>query len=265
MKKGNQVKKEKKLEHNVPIKAKEALPFDNVTILSKEKQDFLKDYWKQYHSQAHDTLDRTNLYDSAPAIKSRNWDALLAAPEDMTPERLKVLYREYIDGTKSPEGPAVPPEIHVLRERIPEDRPLMFCEYGFGNTTFLTLDWCLKNNGYLVTVEMPICPASKLETDQSLELFYWGVDRYWRKHDYCLKLQKEAAKRWLWINDDMYKVSYQIETDEAYRKTLFLNGKIDFFVEDAIHEQIYSEDLYRRMKPFLSEGSCFYAYQTIRV
>jgi hypothetical protein len=148
--------------------------------------------------------------------------------------------------------------IGELADRVSR-RPLMLCEYGFGDTTYRLLEYCVQNNGYLVTVDMPVCAEKYKETDKYEEMYYWGTDRYAKKHPHATALLDHpiAKKRWVWINDDIFTFNEALLTDPAVRKGLFKGGKIDYFYEDAIHDDKFLGDLSKRIRPFLSPGGIF--------
>ncbi len=222
-----------------------------------EKNRVFFDYFAQ-QAGSFSTLDRTHLHDTSVTIEARDWSRLLLEPEDLSLEALKQFKRDYLADGNKPEGPSVPdPEIGEMIAQAGA-RPLMFCEYGFGHTTFLLLDYCTRHNGYLVSVDMPIAPEAKLNAGNMDELFYWGVDRYFSKHDWCVKLQEQMKKRWLWINDDIFDVSTRIVEDISYREKLFLGGKIDFFMDDAIHEFAFAKSFHDKLRPHMSTGGLFF-------
>lgn len=222
-------------------------------------KEFLDQYWDKYRTSEHNALKRSRQYNYKQALAKRDWAEILVLPDPSAQEwaELPKLHKEFLVGCNNPEGPAVK-ELHLLRTRLPDKtKPVMVIEYGFGHTTYVLLDWCIKNNGYLVTVDMPIAKP-KVDKDHMKLLFHWGVDRYWKKYKHCVTLANHAVshKRWFWLNEDIFTVTKQLQ-DEKFRNSLFLNGKIDFFWEDAIHDDKFLADLYNQVRPFINKGGIF--------
>ena len=147
----------------------------------------------------------------------------------------------------------------VKKKRKEHNRPLMLLEYGFGFTTYRLLEICDKHDCYLATVEMPISPAVFKEDENYALAFDMGVDRYVRKYPYCLDLAQSefGKKRWIWINDDAIAWSKRISIDEGFRRQFFIDGKIDYVHEDAIHNDEWLAQLYLLLKPHISAGGVF--------
>ena len=202
---------------------------------------------------------RENLHNSADQISNRDWSALPSLPEGNS-EELQPLREAFLSSviTNSP-WPAHLDICGVNKTYLDKPGPKMVIEYGFGSTTYTFLEWCLKNDGYLVTVEMPIAKKEYREADRFPEIYYHGVDRYKGKYPHCIQLMKTlvAQKRWLWINDDIFSVTDRIVSDVEYRRKLFVDGKVDYFYEDAIHDDVFLKDLFEKMKPFMAPGSIF--------
>jgi len=201
-----------------------------------------------------DPKARENLYNSTEQIKTRSWHELFAMP-DSEVSSLDAFYEDLVKDTAT-NRPLLRQIDRVLQMKR---RPLMLCEYGFGGTTVQLLKWCVKNDAYLVTVDMPIAPPAVRACEDYNELYWWGVDRYWKKYKWCMELMDHpvAQKRWLWINDDCYKVTDSIVKDKEYRQQLFFRGKIDYFYEDAIHDNVWHAKLFKSIKPFMTAGSVF--------
>lgn len=209
------------------------------------------------YEQKVESFNRSNLYYAN--LDSRDWNQILKANDAPDLDRLNLLYNDMI-ATVSTNQPALK-ELENLRKRIPDyNVPIMMCEFGFGHTTYQFLKWCYENNAYLVTVDLPIVHKELTkDKDHYSVIHYHGADRYHTKYNHALKLTKEPSlqNRWLWINDDIFKVTDQIVSDLNYRNKLFLNGTIDYFYEDAIHDDAFLLDLYTRIKPFMSSHGIF--------
>ena len=199
-------------------------------------------------------LNREGLYDTSVDIENRNWPKILKMKDGSFSGFSRLHERMRKDCTTNR-----PVLKKIDRLLSIQRRPLMICEYGFGDTTFKLLDWCVKNDAYLVTVEMPIAPEEVRNSDAYKELYWWGVDRYHAKYDYCLELLNHpvARKRWLWVMDDCYRVTDRISKDEGYRRQLFLDGKIDYFYEDAIHDNKFHSYLFGKIRPYMNSGGVF--------
>lgn len=201
-------------------------------------------------------LDRSNLHSSEEDITNRDWNSLLSMPEPSS-QGLDVLLKNLRDdiGTGNLRTPS--------RKRLEGlSRPIMMIEFGFGTSTYQILDWCIKHDGYLITVDMPIAPQKLVDSDKYGDLYWWGVDRYHVKYKHCLALRNHpiAKKRWFWVNDDCFKVTKKICEDDAYRKKLFYNGIVDYVFEDAVHDKEYCQDFWDDIKPYMSPEGIFYGY-----
>jgi hypothetical protein len=198
------------------------------------------------------------IYSSDANIENRNWEELLAMP-DGDAESFADLKRLHDDllNTVGSNQPALKKIERLKQKKV--DRPYMLCEFGFGHTTFEFLKWCYRNNGYLVTVDLPMATEEAKAKENYEEMYYWGVERYKHKYPHCIKLMENmvAQKRWLWVNDDIFDVSKRIVNDDDYRNKLFLGGEIDYFYEDAIHDDAFLANLFQTVKPFMSPGSIF--------
>lgn len=199
-------------------------------------------------------LSRKGLYDSMPAIKQRDWDKVFNMTNPSSPGTLRQLHQEALPdlGTNKPGLP-------FLDRFEGQPGPMMICEFGFGDTTYRLLEWCMNYDAYLVTVDMPIAPQETRDSEKYNELYWWGVDRYHKKYAHCKALLTHpiAVKRWLWINDDIYQVAWRIVQDRWYREKLFFQGKIDYFYEDAIHDGDFHRELFKQVKPFMRKGGVF--------
>lgn len=138
-------------------------------------------------------------------------------------------------------------------------RPIMMMEFGFGHTTYELLRLCEKINGYLVTVDMPVSPSSFSNSANYSISYEYGVDRYVRKYPYCLDLARHplGRRRWIWINDDCIGLVDRIATDKQFREKLFLGGKIDYFHEDAIHDDAVLASFLEKLGPHMAVGGIF--------
>lgn len=209
----------------------------------------------QRHLQEYE-LDRAHLHDSTPDINGRDWNTLLQKEEKRSDlVSLRALHQAALPDCAS-NKPALKEIERLLK--LPR-RPLMLCEFGFGDTTYRLLEWCVQNNAYLVTVEMPIASQTVKDSEDYAELYWWGVDRYHQKYSHCVSLRNHpiAQKRWLWVMDDCYKVMNRIASDVDYRSKLFYKGSIDYFYEDAIHDNDFHAELFGKVRPFMLPGSIF--------
>jgi hypothetical protein len=205
---------------------------------------------------------RKRLYNSSLQISRRDWTKLQAMPEAKPKdfETLHALHLRTQDACVMNNRPLV----HLDKVRASHTGPIMIFECGFGFSTFKTLEWCAKNDGYLVTVDMPIATAKVRKSSDYKYLYWFGVDRYWSKYKFCKELRDHpiAQKRWLWVNDDIYKVFEKVVESETFRKKLFLNDTINYLFKDAIHDHKFDAQMYKELGPFMPKGSVFYSYGT---
>jgi hypothetical protein len=201
-------------------------------------------------------LFRKGLYNSQEDIDTRDWQEILSRPDQGSVAELETLKNKAVASFRT--NRPWPKRLQELAGIISK-RPVMLCEYGFGYTTYILLEWCIQNDGYLVTVDLPIAPEALLEEEKYAEMYYWGVDRYHTKYPHCVALREHpvSQKRWLWINDDIFAVSEKIAHDKQYREKLFLNEKIHYFYEDAIHDNGFHQDLFDSLKKFMPSGAIF--------
>lgn len=198
-------------------------------------------------------------YQFVESLTPDGWATRLQQPEaDYDKNQLQAIQEEgerfYSTNCPAPKHTA---ELEGHAAKV--QRPIMMIEFGFGHTTYELLRLCEKINGYLITVEMPVSPEAFSKSENYDVAYNFGVDRYVRKYPYCLHLANHplGRRRWIWINDDCIAFVDRLASDTGFREKLLLGGKIDYFHEDAIHDDAILASFLEKLSPHMAAGGIF--------